>query len=231
MLIIYPNSTAQMAYDLMAYHAPPGIMARIISVDDGSGNDDALARLRATNATITILKKENMFSEYDGFLVVSFSDHPLIKALKSMTRKPVANVFHSSINLARAHLRGGLFGIVTATANKGAGLTASILNFVGGNSGFARVINTGYNTAQLCSVEHKQAATCAVTEAALELARDKYLPCQVIVFGCIGCVEIKRKVIEAVGSEVVVVDAFAAGLNELAGLIHSGASQVGPYLL
>ena len=197
-------------------------MVTIASIGDGTPEEDYEARLRLTSTAIALLSQEDAFAKYDAFLVASFSDHPLTKALKSRTSKPVTDVFHASINFARTCVRNdGFFGLVGMGSTRGGhGLMVSALEFIGRDPQFARAVCTGYHTADIYLDEYRTRVIHATATAVRDLVWDKYYPCEVVVLG-VGCNILKKEVMEAVGDHVVVIDSYSAGLNELAGIIHS----------
>ena len=194
----------------------------VASIGDGTAKDDLQARLQLTNTAIALLSKEGAFANYDGFLVNSFSDHPLTKTLKSITDKPVTDIFHASINFARARVRNGFFGIVGMGPTGDHSLMVSAMDFIGRDAQFARVVCTGYAAAQTYLNEYRARVIHATAAAARELVWDKYYPCQVVVLG-VGCKFLKEAVMKAVGDDAVVIDPYSAGLNELAAIIHSSS--------
>lgn len=196
-------------------------MVAVTSIGDGTAKEDYHTRVQLTNTAIELLYKNDAFAKYDGFLVASISDHPLTNALKSITSKPVVDVFHASINFARARVRNGFFGLVgmgPTTANSS--LMVSVLDFIGRDPQFARAVYTGYTIAQMYSNEYKASVIHATATAARDLVWDRYYPCEVVLLG-VGCNILKEEVMKTVGDHVVVIDSYSAGLNELAGIIHS----------
>src|SRR5438034_746960 len=114
-LVICPNCSTEKAEGLrISCRPPPGTMVSFAFINDETRTNDHRARLQSTNIAIELLSKEKAFAKYDGFLVASFSDHPLTEALELKTDKPITDVFHASINFARARLRKGFFGIVAS---------------------------------------------------------------------------------------------------------------------
>ncbi|KAI9767748.1 MAG: hypothetical protein M1840_005429 [Geoglossum simile] len=168
---------------------------------------------------------------HDGFLVACYSHHPLVRQLKSHTKKPVIGIFESSITLALHLLRreGEKFGIVTTGLVWESLLSVGVNEAFGFGSGssmthFAGVESTGLNATDLHESPADEVRRRMMDATIRLLNKDA----KVICLGCAGMAGMDRIVRDACvqelgeekGQEVRVVDGVKSGLILLEGLLN-----------
>lgn len=200
-------------------------------------NDDADATESTRHCLPHLLP---ILHHYDGFLIVCYSDHPLIWTLRNCTAAPVVGIFQASITASLQLIsRRQTFGVIsTGDVWKGL-LTSAIYKLVGvppENSKdldwtfpFAGVETTGLNATDLHKVPVAE-LNSRIKEATKRLLdRDHHGNVRVICLGCAGMVGMEEIVREACvekwgsidgKSLVKVVDGVKAGVGTLQCLVR-----------
>ncbi|KAF8534675.1 Asp/Glu/Hydantoin racemase-domain-containing protein [Trichophaea hybrida] len=150
-----------------------------------------------------------LLPNHDGFLVACYSAHPLIPALRALTKKPVIGIMEASIYHSLSLLSPqGKVGVVTT----GKAWEALLTEGLGG------VESTGLDADQLHKAGEGEVKR-RMKEAVGRLLEGKGV--EVVALGCAGMVGLEECVKE-VGEEVRVVDGVQAGVGVLVGMLGRG---------
>lgn len=172
-------------------------------------------------------------STHDAFLVACYSPHPLVRALKSHTQKPVLGIFEASVSTAISLLGNNeRFGIVSTgkvwQRILGRSLRDEVLGTHKADDVFAGTETLGLDAGDLHGDRGEEEVKKKV-QAAVGRFFDEEVDVSwklgVVVLGCAGMAGMEEWVKEEVKRrerEVRVVDGVKAGVGILQGLVRGG---------
>lgn len=168
--------------------------------------------------------------KYDGFLICCYSDHPLVRILKTMTKKPVIGILEGSVSAALLLLpsEDSTFGIISTGEIWETLLKDAVNKYLGatGSSKFAGVKTCGLSAIELHDT-HYDEVRLRIKEATRKLLRSG--PVEVIILGCAGMAGMNEAIREACvevygnpGNLIRIVDGVKVGYGILTGLVSAG---------
>ncbi|KAI5474757.1 protein of Asp/Glu/hydantoin racemase family [Pseudohyphozyma bogoriensis] len=232
LLIINPNSTPSITTGLeeaLSPIAPQGVKLSYYTAPSHappSINDYTTACLTAVHCFEDLEKKGALKedSEYDGFLVCCFSDHPLQHMIREhlgpLTTKPVAGIFEAAIT--HALIMHKKFGILSTGFGAKPLLTKGVSSFMGANGSerWVGCVTTGLGVVELREGDQVKVEKC-MKEGAAKLAA---MGADCILMGCAGMAGmeplVQAGVRDAGLGEVRVMDGGKAGVECLVGLVR-----------
>ncbi len=152
-------------------------------------------------------------TEYDGYLIACFSNHPSIKALRELTGKPVVGIAEGACYMAA--MAGNLFGIVT-TSQKWVPMLKEAVECFGIKDKCAGVFSTGLSVTELHELSGEEVEKEILNAGKKALAAGA----EVLCLGCAGMSGLHKRIEREL--KVPVVDSCEAGLMMLYSLCHMG---------
>jgi Asp/Glu/hydantoin racemase len=159
-----------------------------------------------------------VLDQHDAFLIVSYSDHPLIPILREQTDKPVMGTFQASILQALAFGR-GKFAVLTSSSGWKHRLEEAVVSLIGTHSQYVGTYSADFTDLPRTSdpEKHRDIIQERVCETASRAVTDgaRYL--------LLGSMELlgMDDIIQEQIPGIHVIDGVVAGTEMLVGLVRS----------
>jgi allantoin racemase len=218
LLVVNPNTsqsmTATVRVSAESVARPLGVHVDTICASSGpesiEGRFDEIVSAYWTLDTVM-----RVVDRYDGIVVACFSQHVVIEGIREATEIPTVGILEAAVLYALP--LGARFSVVT-TSPRWEPLLADGLRALGLHERCASVRSSGLAVLDLDRLPHQEVLGCLAEQAELAVARDG---AEVIVLGCAGMAGLQDAVAQRV--HVPVIDAVAAGVALVAGLVQAGA--------
>lgn len=222
-LVINPNSSQKVSDNLKKILVAPADISLAFYTAPAEAPkeiDGTKSLILSEQVVLPDLLDRGIHTQYDGYLVCCYSDHPLIHSLAKKTTKPVLGIMQATLLYTLSNARLNKLYILTSTSGWNTTLDDAIVSFCGAgvfpSHKFQKTKALDVLVLSLAD-DNEFAKISRRVDEIFEEYKDDRIDC--VLLGCAGMAGLDEK-LHALYPDIVFVDSVKAGVQFLLTLIR-----------
>ncbi|KAI5953482.1 DCG1 [Candida jiufengensis] len=224
LLIINPNSSEKVTNNLKGILRSPENVNLSFYTAPSNAPKEITGEKTSKESEIIVLKDikdKNIANDYDGFMVCCYSDHPLVRSLSELSKKPVMGIMQATLLYTLSNPNVTRSFILTSTSEWESILDKAITNYFGYKefpvNRFQKTIGLNINVTNLADKEEYGKIKKKVNHILNEQYKNDHINC--VLLGCAGMAGLDSK-LSTDFPEIYFIDSCKIATEFLIGLVR-----------